>query len=46
LLENVIVETGNEVAGAKAFELYDTFGFQSCFNFLRERGLGLDEGWF
>jgi alanyl-tRNA synthetase len=30
LLDKVIAETsGKEVNGAKAFELYDTFGFQS-----------------
>ncbi|EIA09202.1 alanine--tRNA ligase [Flavobacterium frigoris] len=49
LLENVIAETkGNEVAGAKAFELYDTFGFPKDLTalILRERGLELDEAGF
>ncbi len=49
LLENVIAETkGNEVSGAKAFELYDTFGFPKDLTalILRERGLSLDEAGF
>jgi alanyl-tRNA synthetase len=46
LLENIIQETeGKEVSGAKAFELYDTFGFPIDLTslILRERGLQLDE---
>jgi alanyl-tRNA synthetase len=49
LLENVIAETkGNEIAGDKAFELYDTFGFPKDLTalILRERGLELDEAGF
>ncbi len=49
LLENVISETkSKEVAGAKAFELYDTFGFPKDLTalILRERGLALDEAGF
>ncbi|MGM8360664.1 alanine--tRNA ligase [Flavobacterium sp. ARAG 55.4] len=49
LLENVIAETkGKEVAGAKAFELYDTFGFPIDLTalILRERGYSLDEAGF
>lgn len=49
MLENVISETsGKEVAGAKAFELYDTFGFPKDLTalILRERGFSLDEAGF
>jgi alanyl-tRNA synthetase len=45
LLDKVIAETsGKEVNGAKAFELYDTFGFLDLTALiLRERGFSLDE---
>lgn len=46
LLENVISETkGNEVSGAKAFELYDTFGFPKDLTalILKEKGMTFDE---
>ncbi|MES2748714.1 MAG: alanine--tRNA ligase [Bacteroidota bacterium] len=49
LLENVVTETkGNEVSGAKAFELYDTFGFPIDLTalILREKGYELDETGF
>jgi alanyl-tRNA synthetase len=44
LLDKVIAETsGKEVNGAKAFELYDTFGFPIDLTalILRERGFSL-----
>jgi alanyl-tRNA synthetase len=46
LLDNVIADTkGKQVDGAKAFELYDTFGFPIDLTalILRERGFDLDE---
>jgi len=49
LLENVVTETkGKEVSGAKAFELYDTFGFPIDLTalILREKGFELDEAGF
>ncbi len=49
LLENVIKETkGNLVSGAKAFELYDTFGFPKDLTalILKEKGLSFDEAEF
>ena len=49
LLESVISSTkGTEVSGAKAFELYDTFGFPIDLTalILRERGYTLDESKF
>ena len=49
LLDQVIKDTkGDTVAGAKAFELYDTFGFPIDLTalILREKGLLLDEQGF
>jgi alanyl-tRNA synthetase len=49
LLENVVSETkGATVSGAKAFELYDTFGFPIDLTalILREKGFELDEAGF
>nr|WP_297307141.1 alanine--tRNA ligase [uncultured Flavobacterium sp.] len=49
LLDNVIAETnGRFVDGAKAFELYDTFGFPIDLTalILREKGYELDEAGF
>src|SRR5690554_7147674 len=49
LLENVIKETqGEVVSGAKAFELYDTFGFPKDLTalILKEKGLSFDEAEF
>ena len=49
LLDNVIAQTqGKVVSGAKAFELYDTFGFPIDLTalILREKGLELDENGF
>lgn len=49
LLENVIKETqGTVVSGAKAFELYDTFGFPKDLTtlILKEKGLSFDEAEF
>jgi alanyl-tRNA synthetase len=49
LLDKVIAETKTkEVNGAKAFELYDTFGFPIDLTalILRERGFSLDEAGF
>jgi len=46
LLDNVIVQTkGNEVSGAKAFELYDTFGFPEDLTalILKEKGLNYNK---
>ncbi len=46
LLENVVSETkGNEVSGAKAFELYDTFGFPKDLTalILKEKGMTYNE---
>jgi alanyl-tRNA synthetase len=49
LLDNVIATNqGKQVPGAKAFELYDTFGFPIDLTalILRERGFSLDEAGF
>lgn len=49
LLDNVIATNqGKQVPGAKAFELYDTYGFPIDLTalILRERGLSLDEAGF
>ena len=49
LLDRVIADTkGKQVDGAKAFELYDTFGFPIDLTalILRERGFELDEAGF
>lgn len=49
LVDKVIAETkGNQVDGAKAFELYDTFGFPIDLTalILREKGYELDEAGF
>ncbi|MCO6148264.1 alanine--tRNA ligase [Flavobacterium sp. NRK1] len=49
LLENVVTQTeGKEVAGAKAFELYDTFGFPEDLTalILKEKGMSYDKAGF
>ncbi len=49
MLDKVVAETkGREVSGAKAFELYDTFGFPIDLTalILREKGYELDEAGF
>ncbi|WP_264536459.1 alanine--tRNA ligase [Flavobacterium sp. N1736] len=49
LLDNVIAQTsGSEVSGAKAFELYDTFGFPKDLTalILKEKGMSLNEAEF
>ncbi|MBF4519186.1 alanine--tRNA ligase [Flavobacterium sp. ANB] len=46
LLDNVIAQTtGSEVSGAKAFELYDTFGFPKDLTalILKEKGMSFNE---
>jgi alanyl-tRNA synthetase len=49
LLENVVAQTkGTEVPGAKAFELYDTFGFPKDLTalILKEKGMSFNESEF
>ncbi|WP_337968805.1 alanine--tRNA ligase [uncultured Flavobacterium sp.] len=49
LLDNVIAQTkGEEVSGAKAFELYDTFGFPKDLTalILKEKGMSFNEAEF
>jgi alanyl-tRNA synthetase len=49
LLDNVIAQTeGKEVSGAKAFELYDTFGFPKDLTalILKEKGMSYNEAEF
>jgi alanyl-tRNA synthetase len=49
LLENVVKQTkGTQVAGAKAFELYDTFGFPKDLTalILKEKGMSFNESEF
>ncbi|MBP4139742.1 alanine--tRNA ligase [Flavobacterium geliluteum] len=49
LLDNVIAQTkGTEVSGAKAFELYDTFGFPKDLTalILKEKGMSFNEAEF
>ena len=49
LLDSILAETkGNEVSGAKAFELYDTYGFPIDLTalILSEKGYSLDEKGF
>ena len=49
LLDNVVAKTkGEEVSGAKAFELYDTFGFPKDLTalILKEKGMSFNESEF